>query len=153
MTEKARLLEVKHLKKYFPIRKGIISRKVGEVKAVDDVSFYIYPGETLGLVGESGCGKTTTGQVILRGIEPTAGEVWFDDRDLGRINVPDLDRRQLKHLRRNMQLIFQDPYASLNPRMTLLQIVGEPLIVNQAARGSELEERVAHLLEVVCLRP
>ena len=153
MTEKARLLEVKHLKKYFPIRKGIISRKVGEVKAVDDVSFYIYPGETLGLVGESGCGKTTTGQVILRGIEPTAGEVWFDDRDLGRINVPDLDRRQLKHLRRNMQLIFQDPYASLNPRMTLLQIVGEPLIVNQAARGSELEERVAHLLEVVGLRP
>jgi len=148
-----RLLEVTDLRKYFPIRKGIISRKVGDVKAVDGVNFYIYPGETLGLVGESGCGKTTTGQVILRGIEPTDGEVWFDDRELGWVNVPELDRRDLKHLRRNMQLIFQDPYASLNPRMTLLQIVGEPLIVNHIARGQELEDRVAELLKVVGLRP
>jgi peptide/nickel transport system ATP-binding protein len=154
MDDKPYLLEVKNLKKHFPIRKGILSRVAGYVKAVDGVSFYIYPGETLGLVGESGCGKTTTGQVILRGLEPTAGEVWFRDNTLGRVNVPEVDRGQMKQLRRNMQLIFQDPYASLNPRMTLLQIVGEPLIVNKitdSRRG--LEERVAELLKTVGLRP
>lgn len=153
MTGNHSLLEVKNLKKYFPIRKGIFSRVVGYVKAVDGVSFTIRPGETLGLVGESGCGKTTTGEVILRSIEPSAGEVWFEDQHLGRVNVPDLDKRQLKLLRRNMQLIFQDPYASLNPRMTLLQIVGEPLLVNNIAAGQELEDRVAELLKVVGLRP
>jgi peptide/nickel transport system ATP-binding protein len=153
MEKQPYLLQVKNLKKHFPIRKGIISRLVGHVKAVDDVSFFIRPGETLGLVGESGCGKTTTGQVILRGLEPTDGEVWFADRDRGWINVAAMERRQLKHLWRNMQLIFQDPYASLNPRMTLLQIVGEPLIVHKAAKGQELEDRVAELLRVVGLRP
>jgi peptide/nickel transport system ATP-binding protein len=153
MSNQPYLLEVKDLKKHFPIRKGIISTVRGYVKAVDGISFYIRPGETLGLVGESGCGKTTTGQVILRGLEPTAGEVWFDDQDLGWVNVAELERRRLKPLRRNMQLIFQDPYGSLNPRMTLLQIVGEPLIVHGVARGQELEDRVAALLKVVGLRP
>src|SRR3712207_412520 len=120
------LLEVKNLKKYFPIRRGFLSKVVGHVKAVDGVSFSVRDGETLGLVGESGCGKTTTGRVILRAHSPTSGEVWFADRDMGRVNIADLDRRQLKTLRRNMQMIFQDPFSSLNPRMTLLQIVGEP---------------------------
>ena len=148
------LLEVKDLKKHFPIRRGFFSaRTVGYVRAVDGVSFYIRQGETLGLVGESGCGKTTTGRVILRAYEPTSGEVWFADRKLGWVNVPDLERQQVKQLRQNMQLIFQDPYSSLNPRMTLLQIVGEPLLVNGVARGKEMEDRVAELLKVVGLRP
>ncbi|MBN1814485.1 MAG: ATP-binding cassette domain-containing protein [Anaerolineae bacterium] len=131
----------------------LVSRKVGAVKAVDGVNFYIREGETLGLVGESGCGKTTTGRLILRAYQPTAGEVWFKDRQMGRINVANLERQQLKHLRQNMQMIFQDPYSSLNPRMTLLQIVGESLMVNNIARGQELQDRVAELLKVVGLRP
>ena len=148
------LLEVKDLKKHFPIKRGFFSSKtVGYVKAVDGVSFYIREGETLGLVGESGCGKTTTGRLILRAYDPTAGEIWFTDRNLGRINVPALDKQQLRQLRQNMQLIFQDPYSSLNPRMTLLEIVGEPLYVNKVAQGSEMKERVAELLRVVGLRP
>ncbi|MGC9468931.1 MAG: ABC transporter ATP-binding protein [Anaerolineae bacterium] len=148
------LLEVNDLKKHFPIRKGFFSPKVvGNVKAVDGVSFFIRKGETLGLVGESGCGKTTTGRVILRAYEPTGGEIWFDDANMGRINVAELDRKELKMLRQNMQMIFQDPYSSLNPRMTLLQIVGEPLLVNNIAHGKELQDRVAELLRVVGLRP
>jgi peptide/nickel transport system ATP-binding protein len=147
------LLEVKSLKKYFPIRKGFFKTLAGYVKAVDGVSFFIREGDTMGLVGESGCGKTTTGRVILRAYEPTAGEVWFKDKKLGRINIPDLDKQELKSTRMNMQMIFQDPYSSLNPRMTLLQIVGEPLLVNGVARGSELKDRVAELLRVVGLRP
>jgi peptide/nickel transport system ATP-binding protein len=148
------LLDVKDLKKHFPItRSFLLSRTVSYVKAVDGVSFYIREGETLGLVGESGCGKTTTGRVILRAYEPTAGEVWFSDRNLGRVNVATLERQDLKQLRQNMQMIFQDPYSSLNPRMTLLQIVGEPLLVNGIARGQELQDRVAELLKVVGLRP
>ncbi len=154
VQERPLLLEVKDLKKHFPIRKGFFStRTVGYVKAVDGVSFFIREGETLGLVGESGCGKTTTGRLILRAYELTGGEIWFNDRKLGRVNVPDLDRQQLKQLRQNMQMIFQDPYSSLNPRMTLLQIVGEPLLVNGVARGGELQDRVAELLRVVGLRP
>ena len=124
------LLEVKDLKKHFPIKRGLMSRTVGQVKAVDGVSFFVREGETLGLVGESGSGKTTTGRMILRAHDPTAGEIWFEDRDMGRVNIAELDRQQLKKLRRNIQMIFQDPYSSLNPRMTLLQIVGEPLLVN-----------------------
>ncbi|GIV77622.1 ABC transporter ATP-binding protein [Litorilinea aerophila] len=147
------LLEVKNLKKYFPIKRGFFSKTVGHVKAVDDVSFYVRSGETLGLVGESGCGKTTTGRVILRAIDPTAGEIWFEDQDMGRVNVATLEPQQLKRLRRNMQMVFQDPYSSLNPRMTLLQNVGEPLLVNKVASGKELEDRVAYLLKVVGLRP
>jgi len=147
------LLEVKGLKKYFPIRKGFFKSLAGYVKAVDGVDFFIREGETMGLVGESGCGKTTTGRTILRAYEPTDGEVWFKDRNLGRVNIPDLDKQQIKSLRQNMQMIFQDPYSSLNPRMTLLQIVGEPLLVNGVAKGSELKDRVAELLRVVGLRP
>jgi len=147
------LLDVKNLRKYFPIKRGFLSRTVGNVRAVDGVNLFIREGETLGLVGESGCGKTTTGRSILRAIEPTSGEVWFQDDELGRINIPTLDKKDLKSLRRNMQMIFQDPYSSLNPRMTLLQIVGEPLFVNHIARGQELEDRVAELLRVVGLRP
>jgi peptide/nickel transport system ATP-binding protein len=148
------LLEVKNLKKHFPIKRGFFASKVvGSVKAVDDVSLSIREGETLGLVGESGCGKTTTGRLVLRAYDPTAGEIWFADRNLGRVNIAALDQQQLKQLRQNMQLIFQDPYSSLNPRMTLLEIVGEPLYVNQVAQGQELKDRVAELLRVVGLRP
>ncbi|OUC07131.1 peptide ABC transporter ATP-binding protein, partial [Litorilinea aerophila] len=137
------MLEVKNLKKYFPIKRGFFSKTVGHVKAVDDVSFYVRSGETLGLVGEGGCGKTTTGRVILRAIDPTAGEIWFEDQDMGRVNVATLEPQQLKRLRRNMQMVFQDPYSSLNPRMTLLQNAGEPLLVNKVASGKEPEDRVA----------
>jgi len=148
------LLEVNNLKKHFPIKKGFVfSKLVGQVKAVDDVSFYIRPGETLGLVGESGCGKTTTGRLIMRAYDSTSGEIWFDDCKLGRVNVAALDEQQIRQIRMNMQMVFQDPYSSLNPRMTLLQIVGEPLLVNNVARGSELQDRVAELLKVVGLRP
>ncbi len=153
-TESPLLLEVKNLKKHFPIKKGFVfSKVVGQVKAVDDVSFYIRQGETLGLVGESGCGKTTTGRLIIRAYEPTGGEIWFNDRKLGRVNVSELNDHQLHQMRMNMQMIFQDPYSSLNPRLTLLQIVGEPLLVNGVAKGSELQDRVAELLRVVGLRP
>jgi peptide/nickel transport system ATP-binding protein len=148
------LLDVRDLKMYFPIRRGFFrSQTIAYVKAVDGVSFCIREGETLGLVGESGCGKTTTGRLILRAYDPTDGEVWFKDRNLGRVNVPTLDKRQLRQMRQNMQLIFQDPYSSLNPRMTLLEIVGEPLYVNDVAHGSEMKDRVADLLRVVGLRP
>jgi oligopeptide transport system ATP-binding protein len=141
------LLRVKNLKKYFPIRGGLFSREVARVHAVDDVTFDLMKGETLGLVGESGCGKSTTGRCILRLIEPTAGEVWFDDK-----NVTTLDKRSLRHLRRDMQIIFQDPYASLNPRMTVGSIIGEALVIHKLAKNKrEREERVVHLLETVGL--
>ena len=143
------LLRVKNLKKYFPIRGGLLSREVARVHAVDDVSFDIYPGETLGLVGESGCGKSTTGRAILRLIEPTAGEVTFDGK-----NVTTLDKRALRALRKEMQIIFQDPYASLNPRMTVGSIVGEALVIHKlAATKREREERVVKILETVGLSP
>ncbi|MGC8779633.1 MAG: ABC transporter ATP-binding protein [Anaerolineae bacterium] len=147
------LLEVKHLYKYFPVRRGLLQRVIGNVRAVDDVSFYILEGETLGLVGESGCGKTTTGRCILRGIEPTAGEIlyWRGPGDV--VDIARLDKATLAPLRRDLQMIFQDPYSSLNPRWTLLEIVGEPLLVNNMARGKELENRVAELLKRVGLRP
>ncbi|NLJ25176.1 MAG: dipeptide ABC transporter ATP-binding protein [Firmicutes bacterium] len=143
----APLLEVKDLIKHFPIHKGfIVSKQVGAVKAVDGVSFSINRGETLGLVGESGCGKSTTGRLILRLIEATSGEVWFEGR-----NILDLGREEMRELRRDMQIIFQDPYASLNPRMTVGDIIGEPLQIHGIARGREQEQRVRQLLEVVGL--
>jgi peptide/nickel transport system ATP-binding protein len=147
------LLEVTALKKYFPIRQGPLKRVVGYVKAVDDVSLHIREGETLGLVGESGCGKTTTGRSIMRAIEPTAGEVMFRDPALGLVNVRELDKEGMRHIRRSMRMIFQDPYASLNPRMTLLDIVGAPLRAMRLARGKELEDRVAEMLRRVGLSP
>ncbi len=147
------LLEVKNLTKYFPIKGGFFSRTMGTVKAVDDVSFYIQPGETLGLVGESGCGKTTVSRLILRLFEPTSGEIWFRNQENGRIDLAKLPNTEMRSLRRNIQMIFQDPYASLNPRMTLSQIVGEPLSSNNLAKGSELLDRVAEALKMVGLRP
>ena len=141
------LLRINNLKKYFPIRGGLFSREVARVHAVDDVTFSLMKGETLGLVGESGCGKSTTGRCILRLIEPTEGEVWFEDK-----NVTTLDKRSLRHLRRDMQIIFQDPYASLNPRMTVGSIIGEALVIHKLAKSKrEREERVVHLLETVGL--
>ena len=155
MTENTNqmLLRVNNLVKYFPIRRGMLKTTVGHVRAVDGVSFHIRERETLGLVGESGCGKTTTGRCIMRAIEPTSGEVLYTRADGQTVNIPEMKKDDLKALRREIQMIFQDPYSSLNPRMTLLQIVGEPLTVNKVARGRDLEERVAELLRVVGLRP
>ncbi|MGQ0614799.1 MAG: ABC transporter ATP-binding protein [Planctomycetaceae bacterium] len=146
MSGNGALLTVEHLQKFFPIRKGVFSRVVGHVKAVDDVSFTVARGETLGLVGESGCGKTTLGRAVLRLIEPTGGTILFDGKD-----VRALRGLALRTLRRRMQIIFQDPYSSLNPRMTVLDIVGEALAVHGIARGAEREERVKTLLEKVGL--
>jgi len=152
-VDAAPLLEVKDLKKHFPIQRGLLRRTVGQVRAVDGVSFTIGKGQTYGLVGESGSGKTTTGRMLMRAIEPTAGEIWFQDSALGRVNVAELDTGKLRQIRRNMKIIYQDPYSSLNPRMTVLQVVGEHLLVNKLMRGKELEGRVAELLQLVGLRP
>jgi oligopeptide transport system ATP-binding protein len=142
------LLSVQNLKKYFPIHQGVFSSVAAYVKAVDDVSFNINKGETFGLVGESGCGKTTAGRAILRLIEPDAGTIRFDGIDLMSLGKQDLRRK-----RRDMQLIFQDPYASLNPRMTIRSIVGEPFAIHDIASGSEREDRVADLMKTVGLQP
>ena len=142
------LLRVDNLMMHFPIRRGVFQRQVGAVRAVDGVSFVVRRGETLGLVGESGCGKSTTGRTILQLYKPTAGEVTFDG-----VNLVTLKGEQMRQMRRKIQMIFQDPYASLNPRMTVGQLVGEPLIVHNVATGPEINERVAHLLEVVKLNP
>jgi oligopeptide transport system ATP-binding protein len=143
------LLQVKGLKKHFPIRRGLLQRVTDHVHAVDGVSFDLRAGETLGLVGESGCGKSTTGRCILRLIEPTAGEVWFEGQD-----VTHAGRDELRALARDMQIIFQDPFASLNPRMTVGAIVGEGLVIHRlAANAQEIEQRVVKLLETVGLSP
>lgn len=147
------LLEVKGLKKHFPVRGGFIKRGVGTVKAVDGVDLFVKKGETLGLVGESGCGKTTAGRTIMRLMEPTAGEIRFNDPKQGWINLENLDRNQMRAVRPNMQIIFQDPFSSLDPRMTVERIISEPLIINKVASGQELRDRVAELLRVVGMRP
>ncbi len=147
------LLEVKNLRKYFPINKGVLKRATGHIRAVDEVSFYINEGETLSLVGESGCGKTTTARCILRAVEPTSGEVKFRTQDGDVVDLATMPKAQLRGLRHELQMIFQDPFSSLNPRMTLLDIVGEPLIIHGMRNRSEREARVAELLELVGLRP
>ncbi len=149
MAEREALVKVENLKMYFPITQGIIfQRHVGDIKAVDDVSFNIYAGETLGLVGESGCGKSTTGRCILQLYRPTAGRVLFEGQ-----NLCELKGEAMRRMRRRMQMIFQDPYASLNPRMTVGQIIGEPLEVHNILKGKALRERVQYLLETVGLNP
>lgn len=140
------LLEVNNLKKYFPIKKGLFSKSVKYVKSVDGVSFKIRPGETLGLVGESGCGKSTTGRTLLRLIEPTEGEIFFNGEDLTK-----LSKSQLRKRRTDIQIIFQDPYASLNPRLTAGEIIGRALDVNKLANGKEREQRIIKLMETVGL--
>jgi peptide/nickel transport system ATP-binding protein len=153
MGSRERLLEVKGLKKYFPIRRGILQREVGQVRAVDDVTFYVEKGETLSLVGESGCGKTTTSRCILRAINATAGQILFRPEDGSVVDVATLPKAQLRPLRRQMQMIFQDPFSSLNPRRTLLDIVAEPLVANRVGGRHEQLDRVAELLRLVGLRP
>ena len=145
MSERA-LLEVRDLKKYFPIRKGLLSKTVGHVKAVDGVSFDVRRGETLGLVGESGSGKSTTGRALLRLIEPTAGSVTFDGQD-----VLAMAEDELRRLRRRAQIVFQDPYGSLNPRMTVGDTIREVLKVHRLARGEAAHKRVRELLDIVGL--
>ena len=142
------LLEVENLKKYFPVKKGVLSRTVGQVRAVDGVSFTLNRGETLGLVGESGCGKTTVGRSILRLIEPTAGRVNFNGKDLLA-----LDREELRNTRASLQIIFQDPFSSLDPRMSVGQIIAEPIRNHMKIPKSEIRERVAYLMERVGLHP
>jgi len=146
------LLDVQDLKMHFPIRRGLLRRVVGYVYAVDGVNLFIREGETLGLVGESGCGKTTTGRAILRAYEPTAGKVLFR-RNGTMVDVLQLDSREMKAIRRDMQIIFQDPFSSLNPRMTVLDIVSEPLQVHEKLSSDELKFRVSELLRRVGLRP
>jgi len=142
------LLNVEDLKMHFPIYRGLLKRQIGAVHAVDGISFDVHRGETLGLVGESGCGKSTTGRAILQLYKPTSGKVNFDGS-----NLIELKGEELRVMRRKMQMIFQDPYASLNPRMSIGEIVGEPLIVHNIATGREVQDRVAHLLDLVKLNP
>ncbi len=142
------LLEVENLAMYFPVTAGVLQRKVADVKAVDGITFYIKRGETLGLVGESGCGKTTTGRCILQLYEDMKGKVFFEGT-----NLCELKREQMRRMRRDMQLIFQDPFASLDPRMTAGEIIGEPLKVHNLAKGKEYKDQVAELFRMVELEP
>ena len=147
------ILKVEGLKKYFPVERGFLRRVVGQVKAVDDVSLEIGAGDTLGLVGESGSGKTTVGRCILRALDPTAGSIRFQINEEMTVDMASISRRELRPLRRYANMIFQDPFYSLDPRWTVLDIVGEPLKLAKLASGRELEERVAHLMDVVGLEP
>src|SRR5881227_2070565 len=148
MTEARALLEVTDLKKHYPVRAGILRRRAGIVHAVDGVSFSLGSGETLGLVGESGCGKSTVARSVLRLVEPTAGSIRLQGRD-----ITHLGKGEMRAHRRSMQIVFQDPFASLNPRISAGDIVGEPLSVHGLATGREKQARVAELFEQVGLRP
>ena len=150
-TAKFPLLEVRGVKKHFPIKKGFFNKVVGQIKAVDGVSFELYSGECLGLVGESGSGKTTVGRTILRALKPTAGKVIFQINGKS-YDLASLETHELRPLRRYMQMIFQDPYSSLNPRMTVAEIIGEPLLVNGMVNNSERENIICDLLEQVGLK-
>ncbi len=152
MTEPEVLLEIQDLKKHFPIKKGLFKKVVGHVKAVDGVSFAVNKGETVGLVGESGCGKTTVGRMIMGAYRPSAGHIWFHlPNGEGRVDIATLSSKQMRRLRPHLQMVFQDPFASLNPRMTVREILAEPLIVNKVAKGREIEERVRKLVDLVGL--
>ena len=153
VDDKNNILEVKNLTKYFPIKSGFFKRLVGNVQAVDDVSFNLVEGETLGLVGESGCGKTTASRCVLRAVDPTSGEINFRTSDGNTVDMASLNSRELRPIRKEIQMIFQDPFSSLNARMTLLDIVGEPLLVNGVSNRDERLERVSELLTLVGLRP
>ncbi len=153
IAERRNLLDVQNLKKYFPITRGFLKRVIGHVRAVDDVSFTIQQGETLGLVGESGCGKTTTARCIMRAIDPSSGEILYRTEDGQVLDIGAIGKGPLRELRKDMQMIFQDPFTSLNPRMSLLDIVGEPLLVHGERSMRTRSERVAELLRLVGLRP
>ena len=145
------IVEIDQLKKHYPIQQGLFKRTVGHVKAVDDIRLTLYEGETFGLVGESGCGKSTLGRCLVRAVEPSSGQVSYTNRSGGRLNVLSLDNKKLRDVRQEMQMVFQDPYSSLNPRMTVFNIVAEPLVCNGIAKGAELVRRVTELLERVGL--
>ncbi len=147
------ILEVNNLKLHFPIYRGVFRRQVGAVRAVDGVSFALRDGEVLGLVGESGCGKTTVGRTILRLYNPTSGDIWYHRPNGERINLANLSQKEMKPLRREMRMIFQDPFSSLNPRLTVKDIISEPLEIHGVARGKEAEQRVAELMKAVGLNP
>ncbi len=153
MADNDILLEVKNIKKHFPIRKGVFKKVVGHVHAVDGVSFTVHKGETVGLVGESGCGKTTVGRMIMGAFRPTEGSIVFHPPNGGSpVDISRIESSEMRRLRRNIQMVFQDPFASLNPRMTIRQILAEPLIVNHVMKGRELEDRIRELIEMVGLK-
>ena len=148
------IISVRNLVKYFPIEAGLFRRQVGLVKAVDDVSFNLNEGETLALVGESGCGKTTTSRCVIQALRPTSGQVLFRMGGEAEVDLTQLEKKDLRAVRRNIRMVYQDPYSSLNPRMTLMQIIGEPLVINRVVQGqTELRDRVAELLRMVRLDP
>jgi oligopeptide transport system ATP-binding protein len=148
MENMQNLVEVRELKMYFPILTGLLKRKVGDVKAVDNINLHIKHGETLGIVGESGCGKTTTARCIIQLYKPTGGHIFFEGQDLNELNA-----KAIRHIRRDMQMIFQDPYATLDPRMTAGDIIGEPLVAHKIVKGKAYREEINRLLEMVDLEP